>query len=51
MKLEHFGISVVELMCSGLITIANDSGGPQMDIIPPKDSNCYPGGNSLLTHQ
>ena len=30
---EHFGISVVEFMASGLITIAHNSGGPRDDII------------------
>lgn len=30
---EHFGIGIVELMASGLITIANNSGGPRADII------------------
>ncbi|XP_055371937.1 GDP-Man:Man(3)GlcNAc(2)-PP-Dol alpha-1,2-mannosyltransferase [Condylostylus longicornis] len=30
---EHFGINVVELMAAGLITVANRSGGPLMDII------------------
>ena len=34
---EHFGIGIVELMASGLITIANNSGGPRADIIK-KDS-------------
>lgn len=33
MKSEHFGISVVELMSSGCITIAHNSAGPKMDII------------------
>lgn len=32
---EHFGIGVVEMMASGLITIAHDSGGPASDIITP----------------
>ena len=31
---EHFGIGVVELMAAGVITIAHDSGGPRMDILP-----------------
>lgn len=30
---EHFGISIVEFMAAGLITVANDSGGPRSDII------------------
>ena len=30
---EHFGISVVEMMAAGVITIAHDSGGPKSDII------------------
>ena len=33
MKEEHFGISIVEMMSAGLITIAHASGGPQHDII------------------
>jgi alpha-1,2-mannosyltransferase len=32
---EHFGISIIEYMASGLITIAHDSGGPRSDIIKP----------------
>jgi len=32
---EHFGISVVEMMVAGLITIAHASGGPKADIIQP----------------
>lgn len=35
---EHFGIGVVELADSGLMTIAHNSAGPKMDIIvPPVD--------------
>ncbi len=30
---EHFGISVVEMMAHGLITVAHDSGGPKSDIV------------------
>ena len=30
---EHFGISVVENISAGLVTIANNSGGPKLDII------------------
>jgi alpha-1,2-mannosyltransferase len=33
MKAEHFGISCVEMMSAGLVTIAHDSAGPRMDII------------------
>lgn len=33
MKEEHFGISIVEMMAAGLITIAHDSAGPKLDII------------------
>lgn len=33
MEDEHFGISVVELMASGLLTIAHNSAGPKQDII------------------
>mmetsp|Transcript_979 Transcript_979/g.855 ORF Transcript_979/g.855 Transcript_979/m.855 type:complete len:265 (+) Transcript_979:597-1391(+) len=33
MKNEHFGISIVEMMAAGLITIAHASGGPYHDII------------------
>jgi hypothetical protein len=35
MRDEHFGIGVVELMASGVITIAHRSGGPQSDIVQP----------------
>lgn len=33
MKHEHFGIAVVELMASGMITVAHNSAGPKLDII------------------
>lgn len=33
MKDEHFGISIIEMMSAGLITIAHNSAGPQKDII------------------
>jgi len=34
---EHFGIGVVEVMAAGLITIAQNSGGPKADIVGPLD--------------
>jgi len=33
MKDEHFGISVVDFMASGLVTLAHNSAGPKMDIV------------------
>ena len=30
---EHFGISVVEMMAAGLVTVAHNSGGPKLDLI------------------
>lgn len=36
---EHFGISVVELMASGLITIGHRSGGPLLDIIETSEGS------------
>ena len=35
MKYEHFGIVIVELMSSGIITVAHKSAGPLTDIIGP----------------
>jgi alpha-1,2-mannosyltransferase len=35
---EHFGISVVEMLAAGLITIAHNSGGPMADIIRPGEN-------------
>jgi len=35
-KFEHFGISVVEAMASGLVPIVHRSGGPWMDILEEK---------------
>src|SRR5699024_4302359 len=32
---EHFGIGVVEMADAGLITVANNSAGPAMDILVP----------------
>lgn len=34
---EHFGIGVVELMASGVIVVAHNTGGPRMDIVRPID--------------
>lgn len=36
---EHFGIGVVECMAAGLITVANRSGGPLMDIVMEFDGS------------
>lgn len=36
MKDEHFGISVIEMLASGLMTVAHDSAGPKLDIITSK---------------
>lgn len=36
---EHFGISIVELMAAGLIMIANQSGGPRMDIVETSEGS------------
>lgn len=33
MEHEHFGITVVEMMAGGLITITHESAGPKEDII------------------
>jgi alpha-1,2-mannosyltransferase len=33
MKYEHFGISIVEMMAAGIVTIAHESAGPKLDII------------------
>jgi len=35
-KFEHFGISIVEAMASGLVPIVHRSGGPWMDILEEK---------------
>lgn len=37
---EHFGISVVEFMAAGLLTIANNSGGPKSDIVDARKNGC-----------
>ncbi len=36
---EHFGIAVVEMLASGLITLAHRSGGPLMDIVVEEEAN------------
>ena len=33
MRLEHFGIAVVEFMAAGLVVVAHASGGPLLDIV------------------
>ena len=43
---EHFGIGVVEYMAAGLIPIAHNSGGPQMDIVTAFKNQ--PTGNLLF---
>jgi alpha-1,2-mannosyltransferase len=37
MKDEHFGISIIEMMAAGLITVAHKSAGPLKDIIGPAE--------------
>ncbi|KAJ3220628.1 asparagine-linked glycosylation protein [Chytriomyces hyalinus] len=37
MRDEHFGIGIVEYMAAGVIPIANNSGGPKMDIVATSD--------------
>ena len=41
MKNEHFGISIVEMMAAGLVTIAHGSGGPYHDIIGEGENRGY----------
>lgn len=48
MSEEHFGIGIVELMAGGLITIANNSGGPRTDIIKPQTENLNLNGTGFL---
>jgi len=47
MEYEHFGIAVVELMSSGIITIAHNSAGPKSDIIGPSKKPVGYLGDSL----
>ena len=45
MKYEHFGITLVEMMAAGIITIAHASAGPKLDIIgPAADEEDLPAG-------
>ena len=39
MHQEHFGIGIVEMMSAGLLTVANRSGGPLMDIVVEEQVN------------
>lgn len=39
---EHFGISIVEMMAAGLVTVAHKSGGPLMDLIRPVSVSSLP---------
>ena len=41
MHQEHFGIGIVEMMSAGLLTVANRSGGPLMDIVVEEQVNIY----------
>jgi len=38
MKDEHFGISNIEFMASGLVILANKSAGPLLDIVVPDEN-------------
>lgn len=38
---EHFGISVVEMMASGLIVVAHKSGGPALDIVTDETGKLF----------
>lgn len=50
MEYEHFGIAVVELMSSGIITIAHKSAGPKSDIIGPSKKPVGYLGDSLESY-
>ena len=41
MEAEHFGITVVEMLAAGLVTIAHDSAGPKFDIIQDSGKNGF----------
>lgn len=38
---EHFGISVVEFLSAGLLTLAHNSGGPKLDIIKENNTGYF----------
>lgn len=38
---EHFGISVVEFLAAGLLTLVHESGGPKMDIIEAEQNGFF----------
>ncbi len=44
---EHFGIGIIEYMAAGVIPVAHNSGGPQMDIVV--DYNGKQVGTNLFT--
>lgn len=43
MKEEHFGITLIEMMASGLIVVTHDSAGAKDDILITKDNEDKPG--------
>ncbi|KAH9422032.1 asparagine-linked glycosylation protein [Dermatophagoides pteronyssinus] len=48
---EHFGISVVEFLAAGLITVAHNSGGPKLDIINENETGFLADDCDQFAHQ